>query len=238
MKLEVCVADPASLTAAVEGGADRIELCSALELGGLTPSFGLMSLAAEAGIPTYVLIRPRPGDFVFDQDDYGAMLYDIEAVQALALDGVVIGCSRPNGEIDDRMLSRLCGQAEGLGLTLHRAFDLVPDMAYAIEIATDLAFERILTSGGAPTALEGLDKLALAHELAAGKVQIMAGSGLNPDNVARLLDAVPVDEVHSSCAGPAIASEERAVRFGFAAATRRVTDAGVVRAMKAAVAGR
>ena len=69
MKLEVCVADPASLTAAVEGGADRIELCSALELGGLTPSFGLMSLAAEAGIPTYVLIRPRPGDFVFDQDD-------------------------------------------------------------------------------------------------------------------------------------------------------------------------
>lgn len=238
MKLEVCVADPASLAAAVEGGADRIELCSALALGGLTPSFGLMSLAAEADIPTYVLIRPRPGDFVFDQEDYGAMLYDIEAVQAMGLDGVVIGCSRPSGEIDDRMLSRLCGQAEGLGLTLHRAFDLVPDIAEGVEIAVGLGFERILTSGGAPTALEGLGNLALAHATAAGRVQIMAGSGLNPDNVAQLIDAVPVDEVHSSCAGPAIASEDRAVRFGFAAKTRRVTDAAVVRAMKAVVAGR
>ncbi len=238
MKLEVCVADPASLAAAIEGGAERIELCSALELGGLTPSFGLMALAAEADIPTYALIRPRPGDFVFDQDDYGAMLYDIQAVRAAGLDGVVLGCSRPNGEIDDKMLSRLIGEAEGLGLTLHRAFDLVPDIAEAVEIAAGLGFERILTSGGAPTALEGLDNLALAHATAAGRVKIMAGSGLNPDNVGRLIDAVPVDEVHSSCAGPAIASGDRAVRFGFAARTRRVTDASIVRAMKAVVASR
>ena len=238
MKLEVCVADPASLAAAIEGGAERIELCSALELGGLTPSFGLMSLASEADIPTYALIRPRPGDFVFDEDDYGAMLYDIEAVRAAGLDGVVLGCSRPNGEIDAEMLLRLVGAAEGLGLTLHRAFDLVPDIASAVEIAVELGFERILTSGGAPTALEGLGNLALVHATAAGRVQVMAGSGLNPDNVGRLIDSVPVDEVHSSCAGPAIASEDRAVRFGFAARTRRVTDASVVRAMKAAVAGR
>ena len=238
MKLEVCVADPASLAAAIEGGAERIELCSALELGGLTPSFGLMSLASEADIPTYALIRPRPGDFVFGDDDYGAMLYDIEAVRAAGLDGVVLGCSRPNGEIDAEMLLRLVGAAEGLGLTLHRAFDLVPDIASAVEIAVELGFERILTSGGAPTALEGLGNLALVHATAAGRVQVMAGSGLNPDNVGRLIDSVPVDEVHSSCAGPAIASEDRAVRFGFAARTRRVTDASVVRAMKAAVAGR
>lgn len=238
MKLEVCVADPASLAAAIEGGAERIELCSALELGGLTPSFGLMSLASEADIPTYALIRPRPGDFVFNDDDYGAMLYDIEAVRAAGLDGVVLGCSRPNGEIDAGMLLRLVGAAEGLGLTLHRAFDLVPDIASAVEIAVELGFERILTSGGAPTALEGLGNLALAHATAAGRVQIMAGSGLNPDNVGRLINSVPVDEVHSSCAGPAIASEDRAVRFGFAARTRRVTDASVVRAMKAAVASR
>jgi len=243
MKLEVCVADPQSLAAAIAGGAERIELCSALELGGLTPSAGLMALAAEErtialaeGLPTfeaYVLIRPRPGDFVFDFDEYGAMLYDIEAVRNAGLDGVVIGCSRPNGEIDDHMLSRLVGQADGLGLTLHRAFDLVPDVADAVERAVGLEFERILTSGGAPTALEGLGKLALAHATAAGRIKIMAGSGLRPDNVLDLLAAVPVDEVHSSCSGEPVRSPEGAVRLGFAAKTRRHTDADVVRAFKA-----
>lgn len=242
MKLEVCVADPQSLAAAIEGGAERIELCSALEVGGLTPSAGLMALAAEErtlavaeglpGFQAYVLIRPRPGDFVFNFDDYGAMLYDIEAVRDAGLDGVVIGCSLPNGEIDDRMLSRLVGQADGLGLTLHRAFDLVPDVAEATEIAVDLEFERILTSGGAPTALEGLDQLAMVHATAAGRIKIMAGSGLRPDNVLDLLAAVPVDEVHASCAGEPLISPESAVRLGFAAKTQRRTDAEVVRAFR------
>jgi len=236
MKLEVCVADPQSLAAAVAGGAERIELCSALELGGLTPSVGLMTLAAEAGIETYVLIRPRPGDFVFDFDDYGAMLHDIDAVHHAGLDGVVLGCSRPNGELDDHLLSRLVGQADGLGLTLHRAMDLVPDFAEATETAIGLGFERILTSGGAPTALEGLGQLALAHATAAGRIKIMAGSGLRPDNVLELLAAVPVDEVHSSCAGEPMPSAEGAARLGFAARNRRQTDAAVVRAFRETLA--
>jgi copper homeostasis protein len=236
MILEVCVADPQSLAAAIEGGADRIELCSALELGGLTPSMGLMQLATEeAQCPVYALIRPRPGDFVFDFDDYGAMLYDIEAVRSAGLDGVVLGCSRANGEIDDRMLSRLCGQADGLGLTMHRAFDLAPDLADAIEIAVDLGFERILTSGGAPAALDGLERLALAHATANGSVAIMAGSGLTPDNVGELVSRNIADEIHSSCA-VAKASPAPVVRLGFAAPSRRVTDASVVKAMKAALA--
>lgn len=235
MILEVCVADAQSLAAAVEGGADRIELCSALELGGLTPSRGMMDIAAEAGISTYVLIRPRPGDFVFDSDDYGAMLSDIDAVHEVGLDGVVLGCSRPDGEIDDHMLSRLCGQAEGLGLTLHRAIDLASDLDDAVGTAVSLGFERILSSGGAATALDGIDRLARLHDIAAGRVKIMAGSGLRPDNVGELLAAVPVDELHSSCAGPGAASAENLVRLGFAPQLRRMTDAEVVRAFKARI---
>jgi len=238
LKLEVCVADPVSLAAAVDGGADRIELCSALELGGLTPLPGLMAQASKAPMPVYAMVRPRPGDFVYGAVEIDAMLRDIDAIRAAGLAGVVIGANRPDGTLDLPLLLRLMAQAEGLGATLHRAIDLVPDFAEATEAAVSLRVERILTSGGAPTALEGLGNLALAHATAAGRVQIMAGSGLTPDNVERLIDSVPVDEVHSSCAGPAIVSEDRAVRFGFAARTRRVTDAAVVRAMKAAVGDR
>ena len=238
MKLEVCVADPMSLRAAIAGGADRIELCSALELGGLTPLPGLMALAAKAPMPVYAMVRPRPGDFIYGPDEIEAMLRDIDAIRAAGLAGVVVGANRKDGRLDMPLLTRLIAQADRLGSTLHRAIDLVPDFAEATEAAVELGFERILTSGGASTALEGLGNLALAHATAAGRVAIMAGSGLNPDNVERLLDAVPVDEVHSSCAGPGMTSEDRAVRFGFAPKTRRVTDAAVVRSMKAMVAGR
>jgi copper homeostasis protein len=238
LKLEVCVADPASLAAAIAGGADRIELCSALELGGLTPLPGLMAQAAKAPMPVYAMVRPRSGDFVYGAEEIDAMLRDIDAVGTAGLAGVVIGANGAEGQLDGKVLGRLVTQAQGLGLTLHRAFDLVPNVVEATELAVELGFERILTSGGAPTALEGLGNLALTHATARGRVAIMAGSGLKPDNVGRLLDSVPVDDVHSSCAGPGIASEDRAVRFGFAPKIRRVTDAAVVRAMKAALAGR
>jgi copper homeostasis protein len=236
MKLEVCVADPQSLAAAVAGGAERIELCSALELGGLTPLPGLMALAKESGIETYALIRPRSGDFVFDRHDLDAMLRDIDAVQAAGLAGVVLGANRPDGRLDEKLLGRLLAHAEGLGTTLHRAIDLVPDFAAATEAAIALGFDRILTSGGAPTALEGLGQLALVHATARGRITVMAGSGLRPDNVLELLQAVPVDEVHSSCAGRPEPSAEGAVRLGFAAKTKRHTDAAVVRALRETLA--
>lgn len=237
MKLEVCVADPQSLAAAIEGGAERIELCSALELGGLTPLPGLMALAARSGIETYALVRPRSGDFVFDAGDVEAMLRDIDAVRAAGLAGVVIGANRPDGRLDEAVLARLIAHAAGLGTTLHRAIDLVPNFAEATETAIGLGFERILTSGGAPTVLEGLGQLALAQATARGRIRIMAGSGLRPDNVLELLAAVPVDEVHSSCAGAPAPSAEGAVRLGFAAKTKRHTDAAVVRAFREVLAG-
>lgn len=237
MKLEVCVADPQSLVAAIEGGAERIELCSALELGGLTPLPGLMALAARSGIETYALVRPRSGDFVFDRHDVEAMLRDIDAVRAAGLAGVVIGANRPDGRLDEDLLARLVAHAAGLGTTLHRAIDLVPNFAEATETAIALGFERILTSGGAPTVLEGLGQLALAQATARGRIRITAGSGLRPDNVLELLAAVLVDEVHSSCAGQPTPSADGAVRLGFAAKTKRHTDAAVVRAFREVLAG-
>lgn len=236
MKLEVCVADPASLAAAIEGGADRIELCSGLELGGLTPSPGLMRLAARAPVPVYALVRPRPGDFVYGAAEREALLADIDAIRAAGLAGVVIGASRPDGALDLELLARLIQQAEGLGTTLHRAFDLVPNVTEATEAAVSLGFERILTSGGARRAVDGIARLGAAHAAARGRIAIMAGSGLDPGNVADLLRAVPVDEIHSSCAAPVPAQGEAAIRLGFAAPQRRQTQAEIVVAMREALA--
>ena len=235
MKLEVCVADPQSLVAAIEGGADRIELCSALELGGLTPLPGLIAQAAESRVPVYALVRPRSGDFVFDDHDVDAMLRDIDAIRAARLAGVVFGASLSNGALDIALLRRLMVHANGLGTTLHRAVDLVPDFAEATEAAVALGIERILTSGGAATALEGIDRIALIRETARGRLSVMAGSGLNPDNVGHLLAAGVADEVHSSCAAPDRPASEPAVRLGFASSARRTTSTTTVAAMKAAL---
>lgn len=234
MKLEVCLADPQSLAAAVAGGADRIELCSALELGGLTPSPGMMAVAAAARVPAYAMVRPHAGDFVFDTRDLDTMLRDIDAIRAAGLAGVVIGASRPDGTLDIPLLERLIGHARGLGTTLHRAIDLVPDFAEATEAAVALGVERILTSGGARTALEGMHNIAIAHAAARGRLAIMAGSGLKPGNVEPLLARGVVDEIHSSCAGPVRPSSAAASRLGFAGRTRRTTSVEVVLAMKAA----
>ena len=236
MKLEVCVADPQSLVAAIAGGADRIELCSALELGGLTPLPGLIALAAASPVPVYALIRPRSGDFVFDGHDTDAMLGDIDAARAAGLAGIVIGANRPNGALDIPLLQRLLTHAQGLGTTLHRAIDLVPDFAEATEAAASLGIGRILTSGGAPTALAGIDRIATIHETARGRVSVMAGAGLNPANLEQLLAAGVADEVHSSCATADRQASEPAIRLGFAAPIRRTTSAAIVAAMKAALA--
>lgn len=233
--LEVCVADAASLAAAVVGGADRVELCSALEQGGLTATPGLMALAAAAPVPVRALIRPRSGDFVFDEADVASMLADIAHARALGLSGVVLGASRPDGSLDLDVLARLVRASAGLGLTLHRAIDLVPDIASATEAAIALGFDTILTSGGAATAVAGVDTIAKAYAVAAGRVSIMPGSGVSPDNVGALLARVPVAAVHSTCSVAAHAPSAPAVRLGFADDARRVTSAAVVAALKAAL---
>ncbi|MGV8833343.1 MAG: copper homeostasis protein CutC [Devosia sp.] len=230
--LEVCVADATSLSQGILGGADRIELCSALELGGLMPTPGLLALAAAAPIPVRVLIRPRSGDFVFGEGDIAAMLADIAYVRTLGLSGVVLGASHPDGTLDAAVLSRLVSASAGLGLTLHRAIDLAPDIMAATATAIALGFDTILTSGGAATAMEGIDAIARMQQLAAGRVTIMAGSGVTAANAAALLARVPVTAVHGTCSQAVPTSSPPAVQLGFAAETRRETRASVVTALK------
>jgi copper homeostasis protein len=231
--LEVCVEDAAGLRAAVNGGADRIELCSALSVGGLTPSPGLMALAGKVDIPVYAMIRPRPGDFVFDASDMDIMRIEIDAARSAGLAGVVLGASRPDGRLDKEALKTLVDHAHGLGLTLHRAFDLVPDFAEAIEIAVDLGFERILTSGGAKRAPDAVDALASVIADAKDRVSIMPGSGVTLETVGGLLSRLSVTEVHSSCSVENPAHDARLVSLGFVAPSSRQTDEQAVRALKA-----
>lgn len=234
--LEVCVDTPAGLAAAIAGGADRIELCSALALQGLTPAPGLMAIAATAPIPIYPMIRPRNGDFVYGARDLDAMRRDIDAVRGAGLAGVVIGANRASGELDAEALAMLVAHARGLGVTLHRAFDLTPDPVAALETAVELGFERILTSGCALSAMAGAGTITALVEQAAGRIAILAGGGVNPSNVAELVARTGVREVHGSCSGPMVdglarGHEHRAHELGFVQDGLRDTDKATVAAV-------
>ena len=235
--LEVCIDDLAGLEAAVAGGAGRIELCSALALGGLTPSLGLMEVAATFDIPSHAMIRPRAGDFVYSDEEIDVMLADIEAARNAGLTGVVLGASLPDGRLDRMVLQTLAGAAEGLDMTLHRAFDLVPNIPDAVEIAARLGFSRILTSGGARTAMEGLPGLKQAIAAANRRISIMPGSGISADNAGAFL-ALGVSELHASCSAPAPSVSGKLLDFGFQSEAARRTDADKVRALKAVLSGK
>lgn len=217
--LEVCVDGAEGLAAAVEGGADRVELCSALVLGGLTPSAGLMAIAARAPCPVFAMIRPRPGDFVFSPAEEEVMRGDIAAVAQVGLSGIVLGACRADGRLDEAMLRRLLDHARACGLsyaTLHRAFDQAADPDAALEIAVGLGFERILTSGGGATAWEGRERLRRLVDGADGRIAVMAGGGVAPASAAALVAATGVKEIHGSCrrGDPPRAQDARNAGFG------------------------
>jgi copper homeostasis protein len=242
--LEVCVDSPAGLHAAVRGGAGRIELCSALALSGLTPSPGLMRLAATTGVPAYAMIRPHPGAYVYSDTDIDVMRDDLKVTAAAGLPGAVIGANLASGALDTHRLAALCDHACGLGLklTLHRAFDLAPDQAEALELAIDLGFERVLTSGGARTAPEGADRIASLVDQAAGRIAVMPGSGLTPANLATVMRRTGAGEAHGSCgrlvSGRPLdpAQLAKAEILGFISSRDRETDQGVVAEMVAILA--
>jgi copper homeostasis protein len=208
IRLEVCVDNVHGLAAALAGGADRIELCSALDIGGLTPSAGLLRAASSSPVPVVAMIRPRGGDFCFDEPETQLMLSDIDAVAAAGLQGVVLGASTPDGRLDRHILERLVARAtdRGLRCALHRAIDLCPDLAQATGLAVDLGFERILTSGGARSAPEGLAGLQRCFDAAAGRIAIMPGAGIHPDNVDLLRGAPPTSTWTSSATSPSSSS--------------------------------
>lgn len=235
--LEVCVDSPAGLTSALAGGADRIELCSALALSGLTPSPGFMQLAARQSAPSYAMIRPRPGDFCFSPAELDVMRGDIDAARAAGLPGVVLGASRPNGELDADALGLLVEHAQGLGLTLHRAFDVAPELEAALETAIGLGFERILTSGGETSVVAGADRVRALVDRAAGRISIMAGAGVTPQNLAALVEHTGVREVHGSFSRRCTAASGpgRLHAMGFTLAEQAETDQASVAAAKAAI---
>ncbi|MGE3831643.1 MAG: copper homeostasis protein CutC [Parvibaculaceae bacterium] len=231
--LEVCVDDAAGLVAAVAGGADRIELTSALELGGLTPSPALMALAAEARIPVYVMIRPRAGNFVYSPVEEDQMRREIDVVREIGLSGIVIGAMRGNGRLDVEMLSRFVQHAGGLGTTLHRAFDMVSDQFEALEQAVGIGISRILTSGGKPRAEDALDRIAALVERAEGRIVIMAGSGLTAYNAPAFLAVPGLREFHASCSVDAGGKDQSGMGFG--PLPRRRTSSAVVAQLHAAL---
>lgn len=199
MILEIAANSLASAQAAQAGGAARVELCAALELGGLTPSHATIELTrAELHIALYVLIRPRAGDFLYHASEVRTMCRDIEACARLGCDGVVVGAMDADGGIDMATCRDLVGAAGALGITFHRAFDLVHDKERALEEIIELGCERVLTSGGAPDAMHGAACIAGLVRQAAGRLAIMPGAGIRADNVAALAAATGADEFHAS----------------------------------------
>ncbi|MEJ8473730.1 copper homeostasis protein CutC [Roseibium algae] len=229
--LEVCVDTIDGLIAAVEGGADRIELCSALSLGGLTPSVGFMQQAATFGIPVYPLIRPRHGGFHYSTAELDTIKRDIDAAAACSLPGVVIGACTSAGHLDTKVLTDLIRHAGPMNITLHRAFDLVPDQQDALETAIELGFSRILTSGGAKTAMDGMEAISALAYAAKNRISIMPGSGIQPSNVASFLATLPITEIHASCSSPQMDEAGKISELGFLSGPAKQTNADVVRAM-------
>jgi copper homeostasis protein len=200
-KLEVCIDNLAGLEACIEGNADRIELCSSLIQGGLTPTVELMKQASESKIPLRIMVRPKSGNFHYSPSDLDQMKKDIDMAHSFGFEGVVFGATLSNGCIDQAILEKLVEHASELKKTLHRAIDTISKPVSAVKIATDLGFDCILSSGGAKTAHDGLSVLKEMHTKALGKIEIMPGSGVNPENAQKIAISSNFNWIHSSCSG-------------------------------------
>lgn len=200
MKLEICVDTVAAATVAAQAGVARIELCAALSEGGLTPSLGLMKAAANLPVASHAMIRPRAGGFVYSDAEIKVMLEDIAAAKQVGLAGVVFGVLTSDGALDLPVLQQLVQAAHPLEVTLHRAIDMTEDPFLALEQAITLGFRRVLTSGPYESALEGAEVIAKLVTRANGRIEIMAGSGIGPQNVLEIQALTGVQDIHSSCA--------------------------------------
>ncbi len=221
--LEIAVTSAADALVAAAGGADRIELCQALEVGGLGPTAGQIELSVETGVAIHVLVRPRPGDFVYSPAEVATMERDVAVAVRLGAAGVVIGALTPDARLDVETLRRLIAATEGAGeVTLHRAIDRAADPVGDLPSLAHLGIDRVLTSGGSPTVAGGLATGVLArmvHE--AGPVDIMAGGGLREQDVTQLL-GIGVAALHLSASAPA--TVDRGDRLDSTAAGHRLTD--------------
>ncbi len=199
VRVEVAVESPDGAAAAVEGGADRVELCANLSCGGTTPSLGAITATLEqALVPLVMLVRPRAGDFLYTVRELDVMRRDIEAGLRAGVHGFALGVLLPDGRIDIRRTALLIETCGGRPVTFHRAFDQVPDAPAALEELAQLGIARLLTSGQARTAEEGATLIARLVDLAAGRLAILPGGGVRPHNIRALVAATGVRELHFS----------------------------------------
>ncbi|MDR0415288.1 MAG: copper homeostasis protein CutC [Prevotellaceae bacterium] len=199
--LEVCADSVSGAQAAQAAGAGRIEFCVGLPEGGVTPSMAQIRAARKIlHIPLYVLIRPRGGDFLYSDEEHEIMLSDVDFCGQAGCDGVVVGMLHPDGTVDAQRCRALVDAAHrhGMGVTFHRAFDRSNDLFRAMEAVIGLGCERILTSGGCDTAVEGAAAIRQLVEKAAGRIAIMPGSGVTPENAAALARATGARELHGT----------------------------------------
>lgn len=215
--LEVCTGSIVSVMHAAEGGAARVELCSGLDEGGLTPSVGLINAALQVeDVKKHVLVRPRGGDFLYSEVEQDIIVDDILAARRAGVDGVVVGALTAEGDIDVAACRRFVDAAKGeyvdfaegdldeafllppVSLTFHRAFDVCRDPFAALETIIALGFDRILTSGQAATAEAGIPVLRQLVEKAGDRIVIMPGCGVNADNAVRILQETGATEIHAS----------------------------------------
>ncbi len=198
LTLEIAVSTPDEAGQAITAGADRLELSSGLEVGGLTPSLGLFRAVRErVAVPVYVLLRPCTARFGYTQREFAVMRADAEAFLAEGASGLVFGCLRLDGGIDREHCRALVKLAKGRAV-FHRAFDFLPDPIAALDEVIDLGFERVLTSGFAPTAKAGMDVIAYLVQRAGSRIEILPAGSIRPTNVADLVRATRCDQVHAA----------------------------------------
>ena len=213
--LECCVGSVESAVNAELGGAGRVELCAALELGGVTPSSAVIRLARERiGVPLFVLIRPRGGDFHYSPLEVEVMKTDIAAARDLGADGIVLGILREDGNVDVERTAELIEAAGGASITFHRAFDSTPDPLAALETLRELGVNRVLTTGGADRAEESLTGLEKLAEAAAGRIGILPGGGINHENCRRIIEQTGAREIHVGSAVCSAGPRQEAAGLG------------------------
>ena len=204
MIYEICVDSVAGVRAAAAAGADRVELCADLLEGGITPSRGLIRQARTvADIALNVMIRPRGGDFLFDDDEFAIMEADIDTAKAEGADGVVIGLLLADGAVDAERTRALIARARPLSVTFHRAFDMTPDAFEALEALIELGVDRVLTSGQEATVLEGLPLIAELVRRAGERIVVMPGGGITARSVERIVSGARAREIHFAALEPA-----------------------------------
>lgn len=195
--IEICVDSVASAVAAERGGAARIELCSGLDDGGVTPSAGMIeAVRSKISIGLQVIIRPRAGDFCYEPQEFEVMRKDILTAKSLGADGVVLGILDPNAHVDVSRTRDLVMLARPMNVTFHRAFDVSSDLFRALDDVCNTGASRLLTSGGEQNCVRGAETIRKLVELGSGRIAIMAGRGINESNATSIIERTGVSEIH------------------------------------------